>query len=311
MLSAADHALFAHAAEHHSVFTLADAVAAGLTERQIRARSAGHWLRIHEGVFRAPGAAWSWKGDLRAAILAAGPGSAISHRSGAALYELPGGNRRLIELTCKRWDRAVRPGLVVHEARRLDGEDVQPVDGIPTTSPELLILHLAALWPSPDWVERLIHAARRKRLITYESTQATFERHARRGVRGTRAMRSALERWDPTQTPTESDMETLLLQAIRGHGLAEPVLQFEVRDRRGAVVARVDAAYPDMLLTLEYDSKQEHSDEFQLAQDARRRNVLAALGYRTLSARHADLKQGGGELCHQIRAILRTSSVLV
>ena len=65
-----------------------------------------------------------------------------------------------------------------------------------------------------------------------------------------------------------------------------------------------------MLLTLEYDSQQEHSDEFQLARDARRRNALAALGYRTLSARHTDLKQGGGELCRQIRAILRTPSVL-
>ena len=45
----------------------------------------------------------------------------------------------------------------------------------------------------------LIHAARRRRLITYESTRRTFERHGRRGVSGTAAMRIALERWDPEQ----------------------------------------------------------------------------------------------------------------
>ena len=107
-------------------------------------------------------------------------------------------------------------------------------------------------------------------------------------------MRMALEQWDPTQRPTDSEMETKLLQAIRAHDLAEPVLQFEVRDGRGSLVGRVDAAYPDALLALEYDSKQEHSDEFQLAHDARRRNALTALGYHTLSARHADLERGGG-----------------
>ena len=310
MLTAADHALFTQAAAHHSVFTLADAVAAGLSERQIRARAGAHWVRLHDGVFRVPGAAPSWHGDLRAAVVAAGDGAAISHRSGAALYGMPGASRKLIELTCLRWERVRRAGLVVHENRRLEPEDIREVDGIPTTAPELLILHLAGMRPSVDFVEMLIHAARRKRLITYESTRSMFDRHARRGVHGTRVLRAALERWDPAQRPTDSEMETMLLQALRDHALPRPVLQFEIRDMRGAFVARVDGAYPDKLLALEYDSKQEHSDEFQLARDARRRNALAALGYRTLSARHVDLKTGGGELCRQIRTILRTSSVL-
>ena len=309
MLTAADRALFAHAAAHDSIFCVADAIVAGLREPQIRYRAARLWERVHDGVFRVPGAAPSWRGDLRAAVLAAGEGAAISHRSAAALYDVPGGSRAVIELTCVRWDRASRPGLVVHESRRLGPEDIREVDGIPTTTPELVILHLAGMRRSADFVEMLIHAARRKRLITYESTRMTFERHARRGVHGTRVMRAALERWDPAQRPTESEMETLLLQAIREHGLAEPVLQFEVRDARGVFVARVDAAYPDSLLALEYDSKQEHSDEFQLAGDARRRNALAALGYRTLSARHDDLKQGGAELCRQIRTILRAPRI--
>jgi very-short-patch-repair endonuclease len=308
MLTAADRALFAYAATHDGVFCIADASRAGLSEARIRYRAANAWERVHDGVFRMPGAAPSWKGDLRAAVLGAGERAAISHRSAAALWELPGASRGTIELTCVRWERAVRPGLVVHENRRLSNDDIRQVDGIPTTSPELLLLQLAGMHRSVNFVEMVIHAARRKRLITYESTRRTFERHAYRGVAGTRVLRVALEQWDPEQRPTESEMETKLLQAIRAHGLAEPVLQFEVRDGRGALVGRVDAAYPDALLALEYDSKQEHSDEFQLARDARRRNALAALGYHTLSARHADLERGGREICRQIAAILRRSA---
>jgi very-short-patch-repair endonuclease len=305
MLTPADHALFAFARSHDSVFSTADASASGLTEPQIRFRALHFWERLHDGVFRVPGSAPSWRGDLRAAIMAAGDGAAISHRSAAALYDLPSGRRDLIELTCRRWERSVRPGLVVHESRRLDSEDVQLVDGISTTTPELLLLHLAALRPFENYVEMMIHAARRKRLITYESTLRTFDRHARRGLKGTRAVRTALERWNPTQATTESEMETMLLQAIRSRGLPDPVLQFEVRDIRGALIGRVDAAYPTSLLAIEYDSMQEHSDEFQLARDARRRNRLAAMGYLTLSARHADLRSGGAQLCEQIDAITR------
>ena len=110
----------------------------------------------------------------------------------------------------------------------------------------------------------MIQAARRKRLITYESTRAVFDRHARRGLKGVRALREALERWDPASRPTESEMETLLLQALRATGLPEPVMQFEVLDDAGGFVARADAAYPTRI-AIEYDSKQEHSDEFQIA----------------------------------------------
>ena len=101
-------------------------------------------------------------------------------------------------------------------------------------------------------------------------------------------------------------METMLLQTVRQHGLPEPTLQYEVRDRDGHLLGRVDAAYPSARIAIEYDSKQEHSDEFQRARDARRNRALQARGdWKVLSARHADLRNGGAELCADIQAILR------
>jgi very-short-patch-repair endonuclease len=197
---------------------------------------------------------------------------------------------------------------VVHESRRIDAHDIHVVDGIPITRPERVILDIASCFPSANYLDLVVQAARRKRLVTYESTRQMFDRHARRGLKGVRALRETLDRWDPSSRPTESEMETLLLRVIRENGLPEPVAQHDVVDARGHFVARVDAAYPDERIAIEYDSKQEHSDEFQIAHDAKRRNMLQALGYSVVSARHADLRLGGTELCDQMRTILRRFS---
>ncbi len=308
MLTPADRELFACASQHDSIFDLTDARAAGLTEDQVRHRAVSFWERVHDGVFRMPGAAPTWRGNVRAAVLAGGKGAAASHRSAAAFDALPGGRRDLVEISCVRWDRARRPGVVVHESRRLDARDVRDIGGITVTTPERTILDLAFVYPSPDFLEKVIHAARRQQLVTYESTSAMFDRHARRGLRGVRALRVALDRWAPESRPTDSDPETLLLQVLRERGLPEPVLQYEVRDDYGALIARVDAAYPRARIAIEYDSMQEHSNEFQLAKDARRRNALAAVGYVTLAARWVDLDRGGSTFCAHLDAALRRSA---
>jgi very-short-patch-repair endonuclease len=297
--------LAAIAAAQDGVFTGADARSVGLRKDHIDRKVGQSWSPVYDGVYRIAGAPATWRSALRAAASAAGLGSAISHRSAGALYDLPGGRSDLVELTCVRWKRTIRGGLVVHESRRLDPRDIQLIDGIPVTRPERTVLDVASCFPSANYLELVIQAARRKRLITFTSTRETFDRHARRGLKGVRALREVLDRSDPESQPTESEMETLLLQSLREHLLPDPVVQFVVIDSAGQFVARADAAYPAARIVIEYDSRQEHSDEFQLARDAKRRNTLQACGYAVLSARHADLVGGGRELCSQIRTIIR------
>jgi very-short-patch-repair endonuclease len=304
MLDPADRRLAEFASARDGVFTTADAREAGLSNAQIHRRSMTLWPAIHEGVFRMPGAVPTWNSELRAACLAATQPGAVSHRSAAALYGVPGGRADLIEITCRRWNRTQRPGLVVHESTRFAEEDITEVDGIRVVTAERLILELAGLKPFPNYVESVIQAARRKRLITYDSTLATFNRLARRGVRGVKPMRIALERWDPRSRATHSEMETLLIQVLRAHGLPEPVPQFQVLDEFGNFVAQTDAGLPQWKITIEYQSKQEHSDEFQVARDDRRRNQIIAAGYEPLAARYDDLRNGGHVLVDEI---LRTA----
>jgi very-short-patch-repair endonuclease len=307
MFTDADRQLAETAAAQHSVFTRADAASSGLTDDQIDYRVTNLWVRMYDGVYRVPGFPETWRGALLAACRAATPPVGASHRAGAALYELTGGDDRLVELTCKRWLRAKPGGLVVHEQTRIDERDITEVDGIPVMKPELVVLQLAGLRPLPGYVEMVIQSARRKRLITFESTKEMFDRHARRGVRGVQVMRAVLDEWDPDQQPTESEMETRLLRVLSDGGFRGVVPQYEIFDHNGMFVARVDAALPDLRVAIEYDSLQEHSDEFQLTRDARRRNRIVAAGWRVFSARSRDLRSGGAELLDAIAQTVRSA----
>lgn len=307
-MNLADASLAKHAADQHGVFTYQQALACGLTSRQVDRRAAGQWTRLHEGVFRVTGAVPTWRGDLLAACFAAGDPVSVSHRAAAQIYEVPG-RCEVIEVTCCRWLRTQVPGIVVHESSRFGDEDITIVDGIPVSIPERVILELAGLKPVPNFVEAVIHAMRRKRLITFESTHAVFQRLARQGVPGVKAMRLALDNWDPNGRATASEMETLLLHVLRSAGLPEPVLQYTVYDDNGQFVADVDAALPQWRITIEYDSKQEHSDEFQIAKDARRRDEILTAGFFPLTARHGDLLRGGDELVDRIVRLARRTSV--
>jgi hypothetical protein len=294
--------LYRDAATTDGVFCIDDARRVGLTEKQIRSASAHEWNTLYEGVYLAPGAPLTWKGRVRAACLAGAPNAAVSHRAGAAFYGVPGGNRALVEITCPRWLRAKSSGLLVHERSLVLPGDVQMIDGIPVTRPELCALQLASIYRSAEFIERVLHAMRRHRLITYDSTLEMLTRHARKGVRGVRVMREALAQWDPGSAATESDPETVLLQILRRHGIEDAVPQLEIFDEAGRFVARLDVGIPRWRIGIEYDSNQFHTDEFAIERDNSRRNRVFSTGWTIFTARRRDLRTGGHELMSAIRA---------
>jgi hypothetical protein len=103
-------------------------------------------------------------------------------------------------------------------------------------------------------------------------------------------------------------METWLLQMLRAQGLPEPVLQYEIHDEHGLFVARVEAAWPQWRACVDYDSMQEHLDEFQRARDDARRNRITAQRWWYFVARHRDLKRGGGDLAAELHELARRSA---
>src|SRR2546428_3870212 len=119
----ADRAIAAIADRQHGLITLDQALLAGLTRAGAKHRvGTGRWERLHPGVYRMAGSARTFEQEVLAACRAVGPGATASHRSAAALLDLPGLTRKTeLTVVC---EHAIRlQGVTVHRSVRLDRAD--------------------------------------------------------------------------------------------------------------------------------------------------------------------------------------------
>jgi hypothetical protein len=297
----ADNRLFAFAADHHAVFKGAHARVCGLTDRQIEGRIAlGLWQRLYDDVYVTAGAPLSWKGALLAACWAGGFRAAASHRSAAALWGLAGGRRSIVEVTCPRWRRAQHEGLLVHETKTLEGVDIAEVEGIPVTTPERTLLDLGAVCHE-SVVEMALDKAEHRRLVTRASVQTTLDRLGKSGRNGVGTLRRLLAPHGRERRAPESEMETALIQCLRRNGWPDPIPQFEIH-QTGKFVARVDAAYPEWRIAIEYQSNEYHSGRLASQRDNDRRLRIIAARWFPIEATLPDVRNGGTRLCAALRA---------
>jgi very-short-patch-repair endonuclease len=300
----ADAALARHVAEHHGVFRGAHARMAGLTERQIERRIVDRrWLRLYRDVYRLHGAPSTWEGDVLAACWAGGFRAVASHRSAAELHGMPGRTRELVELVSPRWRRTHEDSIVVHETKRLDPIDATVVDGIAVTTPVRTLFDLCSVYRA-GMVEIVFENGLRRGLFTEHEIAATVKRLSRSGRAGGPVLRRLLGQRDPARRPTESEMETVLLQVLRAAGLPAPIVQHEIWVV-GELVARVDAAYPAERIAIEYDSDEFHSGRSASRRDRSRRHRLLASGWVTVDVGPAELRNGAAQTCSAIAEALR------
>lgn len=106
-----------------------------------------------------------------------------------------------------------------------------------------------------------------------------------------------------TDARSESPAESELRIIVRQSRLPAPELQHEVR-RLGRLIARVDFAWPEHRLALEYDGAG-HTDLRSMRLDRRRLNALVEAGWTVIHATAADLRRPAS-LIAQLRAALST-----
>lgn len=101
----------------------------------------------------------------------------------------------------------------------------------------------------------------------------------------------------------ESAMETRCRLALVLHGLPQPVTQHKVADAQGRIVGRLDLAYPERRVGIEYDGRT-HRDEARRGRDARRDNLLATLGWVVLRFNADDVLRRPDEMAQHVRRTL-------
>lgn len=298
-----DRAVAARAVRQHGLFTDRQAAAAGASPAATRHRlQRGRWTTVAPGVRRLAGVPVTWRSHVLAAILAAGPGAAASHRTSGILWELDGCRPGKPEISVPRGRRARVLGARVHESTDLHLADVRIIDGIPTTGVARTVLDLGAV-VSPAAVHVALDSALRRGRTNWDEVLDTLVAHARRGRRGVGPLRAILAAHFG-EVETDSDAERLLAALLTEAGLPSPVLQHEVEldGRRFSL----DLAYPADRVGIEYDGRG-HLEIERWEADHPRQNAIVLDEWRLLRYTRRNLVQDPQRIVREVRRALRAA----
>jgi very-short-patch-repair endonuclease len=261
------------AARQHDVIALEQLRALGLENGAIDVRLAAGWLTpLHRGVFAVGRRRPTREGRFLAAVLACGPGAALSHRSAAVLLGLlPDDGVRVDVTIATRNGRRRRDGIAVHRPRRAPtDEEVTVVDGIPVTSWARTLLDLAAVVPQRR-LARALERSEELRLFDLPTIEGLLAAHC--GRRSAVRVVRALELWDPV--PTRSELERMFFALCAEHGLPRPQVNTPIGD------LTVDFTWPGSSLVVETDGYATHGTRAAFERDRARDATLALAGYVT------------------------------
>lgn len=289
------------AAGQHGVISRAQALAAGLTAKEVENRLAtGKWFGLFREVYSPASVPRSWHRDLMAACLWAGEGAAISHRAAAALWGFDTFRPNIAELTTDRWIRS--PRVVVHRTRRLPRCDVTVYLRIPATTPTRTLIDIAGV-VSHDGVEVALDFALRRGLTSIPYVHRRLADVGGRGVSGAGVVRRLLVSRDPMRAPTESVLEARFKRLLKAARLPPAEIQQRIYSDQG-FLARVDFAYPASRLVIEVDGWDHHANKEVWQHDLRRNNELTNMGWRVLRFSWNDVTKHGDRVAHQIESAL-------
>src|SRR4051794_20745943 len=202
----------------HGVITRWQLRDVGVSRDAIRRRlERGRLHRVHRGVYAVGHEVLTPQARFMAAVLACGPCAALSHRSAGTHRGL--GHWRYLEITAPT--KRVQRHVLVHVSP-LPPDEVNVVEGIPTTSLPRTLLDLAAVL-RPHELERAFNEANVRGLDDPLSVPDLIARYPHR--KGVGAIRKIL---DIGPAFTRSDFEALFLELVRTAGLPEPRPNYNV-----------------------------------------------------------------------------------
>jgi very-short-patch-repair endonuclease len=291
-----DRAIAALAGAQHGVVSRAQLAELGLGRGAIANRVARGLLHpVHRGVYAVGHLRLARGGRWMAAVLAAGPGAVLSHRSAAELWGIRNGARSPIEVIAVGPRR--RPGIHAHRVR-LEPDEITVEDGIPVTNPARTLFDLASV-VTPQQLAHALNEAEIRRLTSPLPLDALIARHPRR--KGSAALRRALEKQRRTgETVIRSDFEAAFLDFTERHGLPRP----HMNEPLGPY--QPDAFWAAQRLIVELDSYDIHTTRRAFERDRARDRALTTAGYRVIRITWRQLTHEPEQLASELHTLLGT-----
>lgn len=219
--------------------------------------------------------------DVRIRSLAATlvvPGAAVSHHTAADLWGGIVPDTTLTHLSVLgRERRRPRQGLVLHHSKKLS---TRRHKGLLATTPEQTFCDLAGTLSLVELVV-LGDSLVKKGVTTPAALVAAAERWT--GSPKAKARRAA----DLVRERVDSPMETRVRLMLVFAGLPEPVVNLQVGDN--GVTFRLDLAWPELRLAVEYDGRHHAEDAHQWGHDLSRREWFDGNGWRLIVLRAEDV----------------------
>jgi hypothetical protein len=198
------------------VVTRAQLVEAGLRERGFAdwVRT-GRLIRLHRGVYALGHDRLRREGRWLAAVMACGPGAALSHRDAAAMWELRQSNSPYIDVTVPSQNGRRRPGIRVHRSARLRPDEVTVRHGIPITTVARTLLDLADVLERQA-LRRVVTEAEYTNRFDLTAVDAAVQ--ANPGRKGAKLMAAVGAAGDRTRSTLEDDF----IAFLERHGVEPP-----------------------------------------------------------------------------------------
>lgn len=282
----------------HGVVARRQLLGLGMSERTIDGRLArGQLHEIFRGVYVFGARRISRRGRWMAAVLAAGEGAVLSHRSAGRLWRLLPPAAEWVDVTCPPGRVVRRKGIVSHEGLVRDDE-WEVVDGVPVTGAFRTIFDLAAVLTKRE-LERAWHEALVRGLTAKVSLPVLQERYP--GRRGARNLRALLESERP-EGITRNDFEEAFLALVDAYGLPRPRMNADLAVR--GRFFEIDALWECERVALELDSRGVHGTPKKFESDRQRDRILVAEGWRTMRVTWQQLQDEPEAIVADLRVVL-------
>jgi hypothetical protein len=188
-------------------------------------------------------------------------------------------------------------GLVVH---RRDGAPLVMVGDRPATSPTWTAVEVARSLRRPRVLATLDAALRSGTCTRPELWRAATDQAGRRGIVAVRDLIALAD------GRAESSMESEARLAMIDGGLPIPELQYEVVDGNGER-RRLDFAWPEERVAVEYDGIDWHSGADALRRDRKRTAALLDVGWMVIAIVFEDVRYRAWEFVARIDGQLRNA----
>lgn len=293
------------AAARGGIFTTADARHVGYTPAQIRTRTGrGEWHVLRRGFYCFASGSLAPTSDAQShrlqslAVLAACPGAVASHRTAAALYDLP-----LLGALDPRTHVTYDPNTmrtpsyrrdVNLHAARLEQADVGERVGLPLTRPARTVIDLARwsdLIPGVVAADAALHSG----LVTFAGLAHVMTQQQRWPLIGRAG--AVMELIDPaSESPLESFARVVLVQG----GVRNVISQVNVFDRAG-FIGRADFAIDGTSCLIEADGLMKYDTADVLRAEKLRQERLERAGYTVVRLTWADLERAPRDVVTRVQ----------